>query len=253
MRWQAPDVQDRNWKHRLKMANDSITKISVYTPEAPETPITRLTSALNGDIDVSGSLLVLPEAFNIGTSYSCCYTIQKDPRILCELQRLCCSFNISIVAGLIISGPADQGVYPYSSAYLINAHGATLLSHKMNSDSQGPYTACPNGCDGHNASIYRNIALCSLICMDAFVCYGRERHDQLEKKLLAAQNVQYRIVCVPCNSAKPKAFWELPNSYRVVANADKSAGSFVEKLDNGKVERMRASEETGCISLYHLP
>jgi hypothetical protein len=241
---------------------NQITKLGFYNPQNPDAPLETLTAALEKVRNLlSGSLLVLPEAFNIGTRYSCATPIQKDPRILCELQGLCADYDLCIVAGLIVGGPNDRGVYPYSSAYLIDAGGAGLLCHKINCDSQGPYTTCLDGCDGHNAIAYRNVAICSLICMDSYERHRSERHERLEKKIAEVLNVQHRIVCVPAyiEVTKPR-FWGIKNSYRVVANSASriefrnSPGSFIEWIDeDGKSRRLvelEDGDDPTCIKLH---
>jgi hypothetical protein len=214
---------------------------------------------------LSGSLLVLPEAFNIGTRYSCHKPIQKDPRILCDLQELCAEYDCCVVAGLIVEGPNDRGIHPYSSAYLIDVAGAELLCRKVNYDSQGPYTTCIEQCDSHNAKAYRNIALCSLVCMDGYeAAYNRDRHEQLEKKMTNVLNAQYRIVCVPAyiEATMNPRFWSIKNSYRVVANSASrtefpySPGSFVEWInEHGETRRLvelEDSDDATCIKFHDL-
>lgn len=243
---------------------NQITKVGFYNPQGPGSPLEALAAALKDKHgQLSGSLLVLPEAFNIGASYSRQGEIQKDPRILSELQGLCTDFDICMVAGLIISGPTDRGRYPYSSAHLIDACGAGLLCHKMLSDSQGPYKTCPDGCDGHNAIAYQNTALCSLICMDSYEAYVGERHQRLEKKIGEVTNMQHRIMCVPAYIEKSRpTFWGIPNSYRVVANSASrtefpdSPGSFIERIDElgnaCRLVELDEGDEPLCIKLCSL-
>jgi hypothetical protein len=243
---------------------NQITKVGFYNPQKPDSPLDALTAALEDRRrELSGSLLALPEAFNIGTDYSRRGEIQKDPRILSDLQRLCADFDICIVAGLIITGPADRGNRPYSSAHLIDAFGAGLLCHKMLSDSQGPYMTCLDGCDGHNAIEYRNIALCSLICMDSYEANDPERHERLKTKMQEVTNIQHRIVCVPAYIDKPlPELWGIPNSYRVVANSasrtefPESPGSFIERIDERgnpcRLVELEEGDEPTCIKLYPL-
>jgi hypothetical protein len=254
----AEDEQD------LRMSQ--ITKVGFYNPQNPGAPLETLTAVLEGlRNQLHGSLLVLPEAFNIGTRYSCAKPIQKDPRILCELQALCTDYGICMVAGLIIEGPGDRGTYPYSSAYLIDAAGAGLLCHKMLCDSQGPYMTCLDGCDGHNATAYRNVAICSLICMDSYeASHNRDRHQRLEKKIEDVRNVQHRVLCVPAHidgAIKPR-FWGVRNSCRVVANSASrtefpdSPGSFIEWVDqDGNASRLvelEDGDDPSCIKLHDL-
>lgn len=245
--------------------SNTITKVGFYNPQQPNSPLESLTDQLEGRLgQLSGSLLVLPEAFNIGTRYSCQGEIQKDRRILSDLKGLCARFDICIVAGLIISRPDDQGRYPYNSAHLIDGGGSKLLCCKMLSDSQGPYRNCHDGCDPHNAIAYRNIALCSLICMDSYKTHVSERHKRLETKMQAVTNIRYRILCVPAYIEKSRPeFWGIPNSYRVVANSasrtefPESLGSFIDWVDeHGTAQRLvglDTKDEPACIKLYPLP
>jgi predicted amidohydrolase len=90
---------------------NQITKVGFYNPQKPDAPLDTFAATLEGmRRQLAGSLLVLPEAFNIGTSYFPNAEIQKDPRTLWDLQGLCSDFDICIVAGLIISAnrPASR-------------------------------------------------------------------------------------------------------------------------------------------------
>jgi hypothetical protein len=242
-----------------------ITKLGFYNPQNFDAPLETLTASLEKHRNqLNGSLLVLPEAFNIGTRYSCHKPIRKDPRILCELQGLCAKYDMSVVVGLIVSGPTDRGTHPYNSAYLIDADGAALLCHKVNCDSQGPYMTCLDGCDGHNGTAYRNIAICSLICMDGYdATYNRDRHQRLEKKMVGVPNIQHRVMCVPAYIDRgDRAFWSIPNSYLIVANSASrtefpySPGSIIEWIDgNGEASRLvelEDGDDPTCIKLHSL-
>lgn len=252
---------------------DPITKIGFYNPAGPAEPMATLAATLEERRkELSGSLLVLPEAFNIGTCYSPQASIQDDPLVLCKLQGLCSDFDICVVAGLIIRGPIDRGLaHPYNSSYLIDGSGGSLLCHKMLKDNQGPYEPCSDGCDGHNATAYRNIALCSLICMDAYdaTCQAsQQRHQELAKKMDDLKGSEYRVMCVPayiektCIGQSKAEFWGVPNSYRVVANsASKTTfpngpGSFIERIDQAGTACRLVEWEEGdnptCIKLYSL-
>jgi predicted amidohydrolase len=245
---------------------DKITKVGFYNPEKPQNPLKTFRSLCErkGKDHLNGSLIVLPEAFNVGICYSRHdAAIQKDPRILGQLQKVCSDFAICVVAGLIISSPTDQGRYPYNSAYLIDDSGASLLCHKMTSDNQGPYTNCRDGCDGHNAILYRDVALLSLICMDAYTRGDKQRQERLSQKLAKALETAVRIVCIPAyieEDGPGKEFIAIPKSYRVVANSasrskfENSPGSFVDYIDEeGKTERLVRLEDVDpspCVKLY---
>ena len=164
------------------------------------------------------------------------------------------------MAGLIITGPTNHGSFPYNSAYLIDTCGAGLLCHKMNSDTQGPYQPCLDGCDGHNGIFYRNIALCCLICTDCYEGSNRERYERLAEKMENITNIQHRIVCVPAyiESTRPR-FWTIPNSYRIVANSASRSefpeppGSFIERIDEAcnvhRLVELGDGDKSTCIKL----
>ena len=209
---------------------------------------------------MSGTILVLPEAFNL-ESYDLRSNIREYPRMLSDLQQVSEDFDIVIVAGLIIPSPTHHEK-PYSSAYLIDANGAELMCHKMLQDSQGPYRPCQTGCDGHNAVKYLNVALCCLVCMDAYERHApaqQERLRLLKEKMDKLTEVEYRLMCVPAHIEENQPnFWGIPNSYRIVANASnrpefpKSPGSSVEYMDEQPSPVIRVPDHSPCIGLHPL-
>ena len=74
---------------------NNITKIGFYTPDTPDDPLKTLIAELERmRPHLSRALLVLPEAFNIGTGYSRQGDFAKDPRILSDLRERCTDFDI---------------------------------------------------------------------------------------------------------------------------------------------------------------
>jgi predicted amidohydrolase len=246
---------------------DQITKIGFYSPEGPEKPLERFITALTckSQAELYGSLIVLPEAFNIGVPYGRSQSADTNPNVLNQLRRVCKKFDVCFVAGLIISTPSDVTFqYKHNSAYLIDANGFGLLCHKKNFDNQGPYSTCLDGCDGHNAIQYRNVAVASLICMDAYAeHYNDERHKELTNKLDLTQ-AAIRLVCIPAyiDNGSAKKFVSTPRTYRILANsANRTAfpsalDSFVEHVDeDGNVTPLLGLEDNdplGCVKLYPL-
>jgi predicted amidohydrolase len=229
---------------------EQITKIGFYSPERPEDPLERFISALERKTkdDLRGSLIVLPEAFNIGVGYSRNEpAIDTSPNILGRLQNVCTDFDVCLVAGLILTFANDptHENKRYNSAYLVDTNGFGLLCHKILCDSQGPYSNCLTGCDGHNAVQYRNVAVASLICMDAYKHFEEERHKSLMKRL----SLMHSTICLLCIPAYiengEKDFVAMPSSYRIMANSANrtkfanSPGSFIDRIDEqGNGERL---------------
>src|SRR5579863_1032205 len=77
---------------------------------------------LPSTLDPSDSLIILPEAFNIGRAYRAEGQPNFDRSILERLRGVAAEFRVAFVAGLIVSeggGPTP----PNSAAYLIDGSG----------------------------------------------------------------------------------------------------------------------------------
>jgi hypothetical protein len=223
-------------------------------------PIGSLRSALNArKKDVPESLIVLPEAFNIGQDYwAPSGAQQSDPRIRDCLQRICNEFNMSVVAGLIIDTFEDSKIY--SAAYLINSVSEPVrLCVKQGNDGRGygekaypgytPYYT-PSLDDRYNPTLYLNLCITTLICMDAFPD-SRKRHKQLQEKL-GGDKCAYHVVCIPAhikNGGRDGIAENWRNSYVVCANSNVTEcqqgglGSFVVWVDGDGNIKMPANEE----------
>jgi hypothetical protein len=223
------------------MRMETVTKIGFFSPVETyyKDPLGSLTSALKktqlGE-DLSGSLIVLPEAFNIKIPYGTSSTPDTDSSILSSLQDICKTFDIAVVAGLIIDTPdGPRTGSRYASAHLIDARNPTdLLCYKHNQDSRGPYVGCNDGYDRSNPRHYLNVAVVTLICMDSYPEYIRNRLSELAGKLAAC--VETRILCIPAfiDDCKDKHYVGLLNSYRIIANSanDENAPfSVIEYID----------------------
>jgi hypothetical protein len=190
--------------------------------------------------DHSGSLLVLPEAFNISCEYFGNDEPNTDPAILCDLQKLCTWFDVSVVTGLIISTPQGPPGVPHSGAYLIDSLGSELMCYKRCNDGSRKYAPCDTQCDFVNGISYKGLSLGALVCMDS---YRRDlaaapdaeiRHKTLKTKL--SKNPVQQVICVPaltCDSTPERFSDTWANCYVVIANgcgvAAKRTGSAVVK------------------------
>lgn len=222
--------------------------------------VVALTEA-QGEGDIGKSLIVLPEAFNIGQCYwRPTAAPNTDPSILAELQRLCGQFRVVFVAGLIIADPIWPDVH--GAAYLIDAaRNPVRLCTKENNDGRGqppldgfaPYYD-QHSDDENNPTCHRGLSILALICMDAYVddphCpENRDRHRKLEMKIAKCP---HRIVCVPAHIGEGNGSFarRWPNSYVVAANSDgrersySGLGSFVAVPDGQR--NVRVSKDGEC-------
>jgi hypothetical protein len=216
--------------------------------------------------DISESLIVLPEAFNIGQDYwARSAAPNTDPSILADLQRLCRQFRVVFVAGLIITDPKCSDVY--SAAYSIDAVGdPRRLCTKQNNDGRGkpaidgfaPYYT-PHLDDENNPTCHRGLSIAALICMDAYTHTPRcslnlDRHRSLEVKIAKCP---HRVVCVPAHIEEGNGDFarRWPTSHVVVANSHgrersfSGLGSFVAVTDGQGIPRVQADGEcSGAIN-----
>jgi hypothetical protein len=97
------------------------------------------------EADISGSLIVTPEAFNIKGGYWN-PDRRRDPSIRAALNGLSREFKLGLVAGLIEDGDAAE--LGYSSAYLIDGAACHLLTRKMADDGSRNYRLFVRAADG---------------------------------------------------------------------------------------------------------
>ena len=175
-----------------------------FGSEDRKRPLESLTASMKeagGKPHLRESLIVLPEAFNIGVKYEpnsgpCDF----DPNIKCCLQGLAADFEVAFVAGLIIKRPWCLG-RPYNSAYFISAARSRLLSRKTRDDKTGIYR--PSTVVRDLPVMVGEAAIAALVCMDAAECekrpaVSRERHAALCEKVSELDKA-CQILCVPAN------------------------------------------------------
>ena len=130
-------------------------------------PITALQAQLDLT-DASHSLLVLPEAFNLGRQYRESGPCQYGRDSMIEaLQKLSRAADITFVTGLLDT-PAPAGDLPYSSAYVIDAGDHRQICHKELPDEKDGihYRRCPENYEVENPVSFRGASIAAMICMD---------------------------------------------------------------------------------------
>jgi predicted amidohydrolase len=143
--------------------------------------------------DISGSLVVAPEAFNIRKGY---WNPERelDPSIGAALTEVSTEFKVALVAGLIEE--SDSQGPGYSSAYLIDERACHLLARKTGDDGSGNYRCCTEDCD--KPIQYGGASIAALICMDADFD-GRNRRQAMVLERMALRGTAQRILCVPAH------------------------------------------------------
>ena len=130
-----------NWRARVRL-NLVIAKLGFFHYGSPDKtePVAALEAALARRVaeePLSESLIVLPEAFNIGKPYYDASLLPNtDIAIVGTLQRVARTYGIALVAGLVIKDAAGT---TYSGAYLVTVHESTALSFKRTEDDSATY------------------------------------------------------------------------------------------------------------------
>lgn len=140
--------------------------------------------------DLSDSLVVLPEAFNI-FDYSISNSL-PDSSVDTNLRKLSLEFGVALVVGLV-EAESDES---YSSAYLIDKDVRKLLSRKVEDDRSNNYKPSEK-CD--RPIRYRGVCLSALICMDAAgYNQNNKRHASILERLGSCGDFP-KLLCVPAH------------------------------------------------------
>lgn len=162
-------------------------------------PIGSLSAALDEAADVSDSLIVLPEAFNIRRKYR-----EKRPTpnfglsVLGDLRDIASARGISFVAGLIIDDTSDVAP-PYSSAYYIDRDSKRLMCRKGGEEDRAGVNYTPFGsddCDIDNPIEHNDACIAAMVCMD--IDEYPQRYRDLSCKT-ASSSQRIRVFCVPAH------------------------------------------------------
>jgi hypothetical protein len=175
---------------------------------------------------VAGSLIVLPEAFNIGSYWRDREESDYDPTILEDLKTIAAEYQCFLVCGLTIrevNGPQPLEP-PFTSVYLIDGKSeAMLLCRKFCNDQTKNYTPSDGRIDFLETVQVDEMVIGALICMDA--CLGvqavTDRQDRIRSRINTRCHL-HKVVCIPARmgtySSRPIAGrWR--NETVVFANA----------------------------------
>ena len=207
-------------------------------------PLGELQSAMYAANDISDSLIVLPEGFNIGKYYWCPGVCDYGSEVVSTLQDLSRRFHVAFVAGLIIK-EANGLQLPYSSVYLIDGCRSTPVCHKEGDDRSRNYTPDPgNGGINNPIQSHENVCIGALICVDAVkdarVDPRRDERHQMLCREIAKSNCTCKVVCIPgcmdSNHSRNAVAKRWEAYYVVLANSHEcGCGSFISKGKDGGI------------------
>jgi hypothetical protein len=196
--------------------------------------------------DISGSLIVLPEAFN-GRDYSLQVRELPPDKILWQLQlKFAAPLDVAFVVG-ILGGH-------YNSAYWVDSDGPCRRCHKTGDDNTHNYCPCEQGMDPRNPVTRGSARIGALICMDSTEDDGGRVRDR--RRLLLAQlkdDGRESILCVPGRFGTAKPDPSIPGCWFVVANGKALNGSFVADASGNVVVNSEATPWENQVRLWPLP
>lgn len=190
-------------------------------------------------IDVADSLIVLPEAFNLGREYGSGDTPKMGPQldhrcVLADLRTLATMHKASFITSVIEEGSRNN------SAYFVDAGPPRLMCHKIIDDGYEEYSPCTADCEAENPLNHGETQIGVLVWADAFdnrkgqgaapgAQYAYRRRQCLLSRLV---KVPRCLLCVPAYTYLDP---DLPGVGLILANSRPGHRSFVKNWKGGMV------------------
>lgn len=199
---------------------------------------------------LSGTLLVLPEAFNLGKPYYApCGTsngkgvIIEAKEALATLKQLAKAHTVVFVAGLL-----DRR---FSAAYWIDPDSPpTLMCYKVGEDGSGNYIK-GDAESGFNPVERYGASVGALICLDALACKEETEEARTRREKLVAHikhsNFRNRIICIPAHMSS-HCMPEMDGMWCVLASSG-GQGSVVKDPRNAEVLNLTSRGEIGVFTI----
>jgi predicted amidohydrolase len=219
-------------------------------------------------VDIHGSLIVVPESFNLGREHSggAAGTEGSKPAfdvryVLQFLTAIAKAREMFFVVALI-DGPLNSA--PLNSAYFVDGAEPRLMCHKIMDDGSREYLSCAQKPNVENPVEVGNVGVGALICMDALQQSIAAASGELDRRARAGCNARreallsdldlamHAVVCVPAHMHRgynwikthPLAPAAMPGKLVIVANSQSRDGCGSCILDRqGKALRVATTRQ----------
>ncbi len=214
-------------------------------------PIAALEAALEQLLlqELAGSLIVLPETFNLGCPYRGSDLdgsyLATEP-FLAALATLARRIDATFVVGVLERVRNHR--LPYNSAFLVSPdRESVLLSRKRTGDQRNFYRSV-DGVIGENPIEYGGLCIATAICDDYVFLYHGVVADRL-----AASSAPRLVLCIPAAMSEGTLTFSVPSTapwpgkYAVLANANATGcGSFIKNRSGEKRPSYPLAGQTGA-------
>jgi hypothetical protein len=181
--------------------------------------------------EIAGSLIVIPEGFNIRKTYIDTATMAYiEPGVFSDLRMLAAQFKVTFVAALITRLDWASGQpKPYNSAYLITSTDEPkIICRKHEDDGWENYSRCFDEYDVENPISHDEFQIGAFICRDADEeGVNRTRHEMVSASVVDPSKA---VMCLPACGTRHSAPSMVKGwgcKYVVYANSNRNGESFI--------------------------
>jgi hypothetical protein len=190
--------------------------------------------------DVTGSLIVLPEAFNLGREYDPNYKPKEGPRLdeRCVFAFLRSTAERQQIVFVVSVIEVDTGL---NSAWFVDAEAERLMCRKIMNDQSQEYAPCTCDCQRENPIRYsEETCIGALICADAIDNRPTDGEDAevAYRRLTGLQSdlsSKRSILCVPAYMNTTQSDPATSGSGLILSNSRPGFSSFIRDREGNRL------------------